>query len=295
MFYDSPCREWIDRLLYKSGDYTSLGNDYEQMELSEDSFVDAFRFYYPTRTNAFTCWCTLKGCRQTNYGTRIDYILASSLFHRRFIVGCDICPEVEGSDHCPVKANMKCEILPSLKCPPCCTKYMSEFGGKQQRLSKFFSKKSEVSHERNNSARARSPKEMTNIHLKSSNRTPESKKRKNQEFDKNIFAAAKQTKLSHYVKKNPEKVECKNGKNINFSDVPMVKSNVVKSEAAMFWKNVLKGPDPPPPCSGHGEPSVLRTVKKEGPNLGKKFYCCCRPEGHKNNAKARCSFFQWKN
>ncbi len=59
------------------------------------------------------------------------------------------------------------------------------------------------------------------------------------------------------------------------------------------WKNILKGPPPAPLCSGHKEPCVLRTVKNKGPNHGKKFYCCARPQGHSTNKEARCNYFAW--
>ncbi|XP_070558542.1 DNA-(apurinic or apyrimidinic site) endonuclease 2-like isoform X1 [Ptychodera flava] len=65
-----------------------------------------------------------------------------------------------------------------------------------------------------------------------------------------------------------------------------------KSQAAQ-WKNVLRGPRPPPLCKGHQEPAVLRTVKKSGPNYGKQFYTCARPEGRKTDKEARCDYFIW--
>lgn len=60
------------------------------------------------------------------------------------------------------------------------------------------------------------------------------------------------------------------------------------------WKSILKGPDPPPLCEGHKEECVLRTVKKQGVNLGKQFYCCARPEGRPTDKEARCKTFLWK-
>ena len=62
---------------------------------------------------------------------------------------------------------------------------------------------------------------------------------------------------------------------------------------ASAWKNLLKGPPQTPLCKGHGEPCVLRTVRKDGPNKGKQFFVCNRPEGHKNNPEARCDTFVW--
>lgn len=66
-----------------------------------------------------------------------------------------------------------------------------------------------------------------------------------------------------------------------------------KGASSVFWKSVLCGPPPPPSCKVHREPCVLRTVKKEGPNMGKQFFVCCRPQGHASNPEARCNFFAW--
>lgn len=65
------------------------------------------------------------------------------------------------------------------------------------------------------------------------------------------------------------------------------------SNTKKAWKNILGGLPPPPLCSGHKEPSVLRTVKKEGLNKNKQFYVCCKPDGPPNNPLSRCNFFQW--
>lgn len=75
---------------------------------------------------------------------------------------------------------------------------------------------------------------------------------------------------------------------------PSVGSTAAKKGASsVFWKSVLCGPPPPPSCKVHREPCVLRTVKKEGPNMGKQFFVCCRPQGHASNPEARCNFFAW--
>lgn len=66
-----------------------------------------------------------------------------------------------------------------------------------------------------------------------------------------------------------------------------------KGASSVFWRSVLCGPPPPPSCKVHREPCVLRTVKKEGPNMGKQFFVCCRPQGHASNPDARCNFFAW--
>merc|ERR1740130_1081093 len=42
-----------------------------------------------------------------------------------------------------------------------------------------------------------------------------------------------------------------------------------------------------PPC-GCGQPSNQRTTRKEGPNCGRVFFCCAKPQGPE-----RCRYFQW--
>ena len=101
-------------------------------------FIDTFRYYHPEEKYAFTCWNTMKGCRATNYGTRIDYIFADVDLVEESFSDCIIMPDVQGSDHCPVKCTMKCDAIPSKKCPPMCSKFLPEFSGKQQKLSMFF-------------------------------------------------------------------------------------------------------------------------------------------------------------
>merc|ERR1712150_360089 len=66
-----------------------------------------------------------------------------------------------------------------------------------------------------------------------------------------------------------------------------------KAEIEKSWKTLFK-PPPIPVCSGHEEKCLLRTVKKPGPNLGRQFYVCNRPDGALNNSEAKCNYFKWK-
>lgn len=69
---------------------------------------------------------------------------------------------------------------------------------------------------------------------------------------------------------------------------------------------------PPPLCPGHGEPCREQTVIKNGPNKGRRFYACARPnvvagDGGETHGDQRgggsgdqgninsgpCKFFQW--
>jgi hypothetical protein len=109
-------------------------------------FVDVFRYFHDSRAYAYTWWSTTTGARQTNYGCRIDYILASSSLLANDIndtntnttnnggsrelketsanasssttrrssafIECDIMPHVKGSDHCPVMATFNFIVPP---------------------------------------------------------------------------------------------------------------------------------------------------------------------------------------
>lgn len=65
------------------------------------------------------------------------------------------------------------------------------------------------------------------------------------------------------------------------------------ADSTSLWRNLLRGPGPPPLCTGHNQPCVLKTVKRSGPTRGRQFYMCAKPEGFKTDPNARCSFFKW--
>ncbi|XP_071488475.1 DNA-(apurinic or apyrimidinic site) endonuclease 2-like [Diadema antillarum] len=124
---------------FVGGDDSLLEGDAVRPEESK-LFVDTFRFFHPKRKDAFTCWSTVTSARQTNYGTRIDYIIADEKLCVEEFTDCDIMPEFEGSDHCPVKATLAGRCSPAKQLHPLCAKLMPEFSGKQQKLSSFFQK-----------------------------------------------------------------------------------------------------------------------------------------------------------
>lgn len=77
------------------------------------------------------------------------------------------------------------------------------------------------------------------------------------------------------------------------TEIKVTTNNSNEKSSALAWKQLLKGPPTAPLCKGHNEPCVLRTVKKDGPNKGKQFFVCNRPEGHSSNPEARCDVFIW--
>lgn len=69
--------------------------------LTESGFIDTFRYFYPDKEDAYSWWSNFAKARERNIGWRIDYFLASSGFENQ-IEDAFICPEILGSDHCPI-------------------------------------------------------------------------------------------------------------------------------------------------------------------------------------------------
>ncbi|KAJ3142533.1 DNA-(apurinic or apyrimidinic site) lyase 2 [Physocladia obscura] len=111
-FGDTVGRRWMDSIVSNSEIYTTkqFANKLATraaatVNMASFSLVDVFRHFHPLRERAFTCWNTKIGARTANFGTRIDYILASPALLPWF-EACDIRPDVDGSDHCPVVARL---------------------------------------------------------------------------------------------------------------------------------------------------------------------------------------------
>ena len=70
-------------------------------ELLAAGFTDTFRHLYPDTRDAYSWWSYRAAARERNVGWRIDYFLCSNRTAER-ITRAYICPEIMGSDHCPV-------------------------------------------------------------------------------------------------------------------------------------------------------------------------------------------------
>lgn len=68
-------------------------------------FIDTFRKFYPSKTEAYSWWTHWANARARNVGWRIDYWLASSALEDK-IKSAEIHPSVLGSDHCPVSIEI---------------------------------------------------------------------------------------------------------------------------------------------------------------------------------------------
>ena len=70
-------------------------------ELLSAGFTDTFRRLYPDTRDAYSWWSYRAAARERNVGWRIDYFLCSDRIAEQ-ITRAYICPEIMGSDHCPV-------------------------------------------------------------------------------------------------------------------------------------------------------------------------------------------------
>lgn len=353
------------------------GENSDLLPVKQKMFIDTFRYFHPTERGAYTNWCTVTSARQTNYGTRIDYIFADVELVRKEFEDCEIRPDVDGSDHCPVVATLKTSFQGASKPPALCTKYMPEFAGKQQKLKDYFAKHSEKTRASSQPSSGNNESREVMSLKRSASFGDEKNKVKRQKTAGTKTKAVSQPKTNLFSffsrpsshvsseKKATETIDPRSeyeashdhascmsksfelpkstptlGTNsvVNVDqpkkftdqaihssdrsachhtgkdDSTSVNSNsqaegIVlpsstestsskdcsqkrKAEVAL-WKTILTGPRPAPLCSGHKEPCVLRTVKVKGPNQGKQFYCCAKPQGHSSNPQARCNFFKW--
>lgn len=68
-------------------------------------FIDTFRYFYPTKTEAYSYWDMKTFARNRNVGWRIDYFFVSKNLEKN-IKAAGIESEVFGSDHCPVTLTL---------------------------------------------------------------------------------------------------------------------------------------------------------------------------------------------
>ncbi|KAI9062637.1 DNase I-like protein [Trametes sanguinea] len=138
-FYDHPARAWFHNWLSPRG-----------------PMVDIVRSFWPERKGLYTCWNMRIQARETNYGTRVDYILVTKGLIP-WIQHGDILPSLKGSDHCPIYIDLREELTldsgETIKLrdamkqsntprepPRLSSKFWNEFSGKQTTLASFLSK-----------------------------------------------------------------------------------------------------------------------------------------------------------
>ncbi|KAG6830238.1 hypothetical protein H0H87_008795 [Tephrocybe sp. NHM501043] len=144
-FWGKESRRWM-RDWMVSEDGTSCGH-----------MIDITRRLSPDRKGMYTCWNTKISARDSNYGTRIDYIMVTRGL-LPWVKAADIQPHIKGSDHCPVYLDLYDEIVdatgvkinlqevmgfktnPPAEPPRLASKFWNEYSGKQKLLQQFFGK-----------------------------------------------------------------------------------------------------------------------------------------------------------
>ncbi|XP_016076090.1 PREDICTED: DNA-(apurinic or apyrimidinic site) lyase 2 isoform X2 [Miniopterus natalensis] len=295
-FEEDPGRKWMDGL---------LSNLDCQGGSPVGTFTDSFRCFHPKQEGAFTCWSTVTGARRLNYGSRIDYVLGDRTLVMDTFQDSFLLPEVMGSDHCPVGAVLSVSPVPAKQCPPLCTRFLPEFSGTQLKILHFL-----VHHKQDRVSKqsAQQLSTQTQVQMRQNKARVRSTRLRPSQAGSNRG----QKKLINYFQPSSS---CSQAPNLELpslgtlvtpktpEDKVMVKvmegqtkASEAKDEKEVrtsFWKSVLGGPLPMPLCRGHGEPCVMRTVKKPGPNQGRHFYMCSRPRGPSTDPSSRCNFFLW--
>lgn len=96
--------EEIDLKNPKTNHFNPGFTDQERAKMTEllgSGFTDTFRYLYPDLEGAYSWWSYRANARERNVGWRIDYFLCSDRVSGN-IQRAFICPEITGSDHCPV-------------------------------------------------------------------------------------------------------------------------------------------------------------------------------------------------
>ncbi|XP_064121857.1 LOW QUALITY PROTEIN: DNA-(apurinic or apyrimidinic site) endonuclease 2-like [Macrobrachium nipponense] len=303
-------------------------DEYLLESASDFHVVDTFRYFYPNKRDAFTCWNTFTNARSSNYGTRIDYIFCDESL-LPFVEESAILQDVMGSDHCPVVLRVKGEVINSSKLPDLCTKFFPEFKGNQQKLSSYFesvatipaikaddrvsqlscgnkrkiseSKSKPTSNKKQsklNSYFTVKPKDAEESKVVSKD---EAKLKENKSCFQNAInrSVSSYSRIEHCLKpSDKESLErvnkiCDDSISIQNEQEKGNNSLEKRSPQKSGWGFMMKGPKNPPLCPGHQEPTVVRTVKKKGPNMNKQFYACARGAGREGDPNAQCNFFQW--
>lgn len=88
----------------------NAGFTYEEREkftkLLEIGLTDTYRYFNPTKKDAYTWWSYIGKARERNVGWRIDYFLISNRFIE-YVTNTKIYNDILGSDHCPIGIDLK--------------------------------------------------------------------------------------------------------------------------------------------------------------------------------------------
>ena len=265
---EKQCRAWLRNWLVEHG----------------GPMIDVVRRQWPERKGMFTCWNTKISARDSNYGTRIDYILVTAGL-LPFVKDADILPDIKGSDHCPVYLDLDDSVFdqePKISVAPrLAARYWDEFSGKQKQLGDFFSKKG--ASPRESSQPSSSSSSQSKIRPSSSSQ-PASAKRKRIErvpsSSKKAKPAPGQGKISSFFGTSSKADVVVDEDDDEDYRLALTLSQQPSSPSASTSKSkdhwtTLMAPVPTPRCIVHDEPAKELTTK-QGVNKGKMFWICSR-------------------
>lgn len=253
--------------------------------------------------------------RAGNYGTRIDFVLATQAL-LAYVTNSDTLPDIHGSDHCPVFADFDL-ALPQ---DPLRVSEPSAFekGGysnittSQKTLSADYFRKQNVSI-LPTAIKAAQPvlTPLSKIPANSSNTSIGNKRKPTTPDNKTDAKKAQKTLASFFAKKDilsestvttsPVDIKSEDSRVTNTeADCPMAilpwpdlgsehAQNIEKRiEASNAFASLFTKPEVPV-CDGHHLPAKLQKTKKKGANQGREFYMCSMPLG-----AGQCDFWRWR-
>lgn len=272
--------EWMeaqDKVLFRS--------------ILEETATDSFRYLNIGAREAYTCWNSGLNARVNNYGTRIDYVLISKSLEG-LVLSSEILKNVYGSDHCPVSATFDISDLVSSKVVPSqCSMFFPELRGKQTTLNSLKKRPADLSGLSNQGVGSMSKKKKVE-------KTAQKPVQTKLSF---FLTKGPSTKNNSNTKQIPDITIEKNGNSSSAkaktgkSDMPYVLAGPkeVAGCGKVSVKSLLTGLPKAPLCPGHKLRCSLKTVTKDGENLGRRFYCCSLPIGPSSSKNSRCNFFKW--
>lgn len=236
--------------------------------------VDCCRKFHPTRLGMYTCWNVKIGARAGNFGSRIDYVLATEGLE---CTHADILPKLLGSDHCPVYADIQLhhnDVASEAEKPPrLCAKYFSRFRNRRTIHSLFSSSNSSTKEpvQRPSASKGAAVATAKVNKARKANTPPSSKQKKLASFWGG--QQQKQVQPSTFNDNSTPTQECETPDELVFEKEES--SSEKLQDTVEGWKQIFT-PPPPPLCTSHSEPCKLMTTKKKGINRGRSFWVCSR-------------------
>jgi len=285
-FETHPQRLWFNEFVRNPAVRDSSTIEHEHLQNS-CMFADIYRERYPTQTGAYTCWNMKTFARQTNYGTRIDYVLTDCGFVDS-VQTIEIVQNFQGSDHCPVAANISYELpAGSHELPPLCAKMLPEFSARQSSLKGFLvrnNSKQQDAADNMNTATTTTTTALT-VCTSDSSRSSFSTRRSKTSTAKQITATttpAGQLSLKSFFSGTPATVAPTTAisTSVRSSPIPTAEQDIGilgtnqsqdSHSQIQAWKGLLGGRGAAPLCTGHQEPCVLRVAQTQE-NKGRSFW-----------------------